>query len=145
MEFDRTYTLLRRGVGLNNVDITHLAAKLRYKYILNHILWIESSGVRFHPFFQIATNVEEVRIFFAKINVLNIDCEGCEWEMLPQMLDENFIQQVQVINLSVHNYPQHKLQQRVSDYCVIHQRLSATHVLHKKRAYRFAWERWVKK
>jgi FkbM family methyltransferase len=76
--------------------------------------------------------------------VLHVNCEGCEWDMIPQMLDAGFIQKVPVINLGTHAYPIQNVGKRSIEYCQFRLRLSRTHTLHENSC-PFAWERWTKK
>lgn len=73
--------------------------------------------------------------------MLEINCEGCEWEMIPAMLQENFIQHVAIVVLGTHNYGTVGVGIRSMELCRMRYALSKTHTLIPgSRA--FAWERW---
>lgn len=78
--------------------------------------------------------------------LLHMNCEGCEWDLLPQGMVAGFIQQIPILQIGFHNYGhEHGLGGRVWQLCEIRQRLSQTHTLEEKggAAVPFAWERWV--
>lgn len=79
-----------------------------------------------------------------KPNVLHMNCEGCEWDMLPQAVNTGFIQGIDVIQVGTHNYGSVGLGARVWQLCEIRAMLSQTHVL-VEGAVPFGWERWVLK
>jgi FkbM family methyltransferase len=75
--------------------------------------------------------------------LLQMNCEGCEWDFLTDGMEAGFIQKIPIIQVGIHNYGDVGLGGRVWELCEIHQRLSETHVMVK--GVPFAWERWVKK
>ena len=82
----------------------------------------------------------------SKPTLLHMNCEGCEWDLLPQALEEEngFISDIPVIQIGFHNYGQVGLGKRVLEYCDIRKKLNRTHRL-VDGAVPFAWERWVLK
>ena len=80
----------------------------------------------------------------SKPTLLHMNCEGCEWDLLPQALESGFISDIPVIQVGFHNYGQVGLGKRVLEYCDIRQKMSQTHRL-VDGAVPFAWERWVLK
>eukprot|EP00561_Arcocellulus_cornucervis_P004263 CAMPEP_0185821162 /NCGR_PEP_ID=MMETSP1322-20130828/24781_1 /TAXON_ID=265543 /ORGANISM="Minutocellus polymorphus, Strain RCC2270" /LENGTH=263 /DNA_ID=CAMNT_0028518523 /DNA_START=51 /DNA_END=839 /DNA_ORIENTATION=- len=78
----------------------------------------------------------------AKPTLLHINCEGCEWSLLPGAVRSGFVQDVPVIQVGFHNYGDAGLGQRAIEYCEIRKQLSRTHKL-VDGAVPFAWERWV--
>lgn len=80
----------------------------------------------------------------SKPTLLHMNCEGCEWDLLPQALESGFISDIRVIQVGFHNYGQVGLGKRVLEYCDIRQKMSQTHRL-VDGAVPFAWERWVLK
>lgn len=76
-----------------------------------------------------------------KPTVLHMNCEGCEWEMLPQAINSGFIRDIPVIQFGTHNYGSKGLGSRAWELCEIRNMLNKTHVMVNGVA--FAWERWV--
>ena len=74
--------------------------------------------------------------------VLHMNCEGCEWDFLPQAA--SWLNNVLVIQIGFHAYPYEALGERGLQYCQIRQLLSRTHDL-QPNAVPFGWERWVRK
>lgn len=72
------------------------------------------------------------------IDLLHINCEGCEWEMLETMISSGIVNKVRILQVGTHWFANVKnIQQR---YCNIESKLSATHT--KKFQQYFGWERW---
>lgn len=73
--------------------------------------------------------------------MLEINCEGCEWEMIPAMVEVGFVQNVPIIVLGTHNYGSVGVGMRSMELCLMRYALSKTHdLIEGSRA--FAWERW---
>jgi len=85
-----------------------------------------------------------VREAGAKPTLLHMNCEGCEWTLLPGAVESGFIQDIPVIQIGFHNYGNVGLGKRVIEYCEIRQQLNHTHDL-VDGAVPFGWERWVLK
>jgi len=82
-----------------------------------------------------------------KIPILfNVNCEGCEWEMLPNLLTSasqaKLFRSIPIIQFGTHNYGKN-LGQRAWELCKIREQLSESHRMVFGVA--FGWERWVKK
>ena len=77
-----------------------------------------------------------------KPTLLHINCEGCEWEMIPQAISTGFIKDIPIIQIGTHNYGRVGLGTRVWQYCEIHALLNQTHRM-VEGGTPFAWERWV--
>lgn len=75
-----------------------------------------------------------------KPTLLHMNCEGCEWTLLPGAVESGFIKDIPIIQISFHNYGESGLGQRVIDYCTIRAMLSQTH--NRTKGVPFAWERW---
>ncbi|CAB9501248.1 expressed unknown protein [Seminavis robusta] len=76
--------------------------------------------------------------------LMHMNCEGCEWELLPSGMDVGFIQRIPIIQIGFHNYGEKEgLGGRAWQLCEIRQRLSQSHRMVK--GVPFAWERWIKK
>lgn len=78
-----------------------------------------------------------------KPTLLHMNCEGCEWKLLPGAMESGFVKDVPIIQIGFHNYGQ-SLGGRAIEYCKIRMRLRETHDL-VDGAVPFAWERWVLK
>jgi FkbM family methyltransferase len=74
-------------------------------------------------------------------DLLHMNCEGCEWDMIPQAKRAGFLDKIPVINLGVHNYPNDKLGERSVQLCEMRSLLTETHDMVK--GVPFGWERWV--
>lgn len=77
----------------------------------------------------------------AKIDLLQVNCEGCEWEMFVRLIQTNVLQHVGVLQISFHNYGSERIGALLPQYCLIREALEKTH--DKVVAAPFAWERWV--
>lgn len=80
----------------------------------------------------------------SKPTLLHMNCEGCEWDLLSQGIEDGFISDIPVVQIGFHNYGQVGLGKRAIEYCEIRKKLSRTHRL-VDGAVPFAWERWVLK
>ena len=76
--------------------------------------------------------------------LLHMNCEGCEWDFLPQAHAAGFLQQVPVIQIGTHNYGAMGLGPRIWQLCEIRYLLSQTHDM-VEGGVAFAWERWVRR
>lgn len=75
--------------------------------------------------------------------LLDVNCEGCEYDFLLQAQQHGFLKHVKVILISWHAYGQEGLGAKAWQLCEVRVALSKTH----KMAYGFGfgWERWVLK
>ncbi len=78
-----------------------------------------------------------------RIDLLHMNCEGCEWEALTRLVETNMLQYIGVLQVSFHNYGVAGIGDLLPKYCLIREALEQTH--HKVEAIPFAWERWVHK
>jgi FkbM family methyltransferase len=72
------------------------------------------------------------------IDLLHMNCDGCEWEMLETLLSSGMVHQVQILQVGTHWFAEVKsIEQR---YCAIEAKLETTH----EKIYQqyFGWERW---
>lgn len=76
--------------------------------------------------------------------LLHINCEGCEWDMLPAAKQAGFLDDIEVIQFGTHNYGTVGLGNRVWQLCEIRQLLSETHDM-APGGVAFGWERWIKR
>ena len=76
-----------------------------------------------------------------KIDLMHVNCEGCEWELLESLLTAGMTSQICTLQLGTHWFKQ------ITDiehrYCTIDSKLQATHTVVFKQA--FGWERWSRK
>ena len=75
--------------------------------------------------------------------LMHLNCEGCEWEFLPQAHKAGFLQRVEVIQIGTRYYGDAGLGPRVWQLCEIRHLLSLTHDMEWGMG--FAWERWVRR
>ena len=75
--------------------------------------------------------------------VLHMNCEGCEWDMLPELVHTGFITKVDILQVGTHNYGK-SLGERALELCQIRRLLSQTHDLEEGEV-AFGWERWIKR
>merc|ERR1712083_456956 len=76
----------------------------------------------------------------SEISLLHINCEGCEWEMLENLIEQpDVMSKVRCLQVGTHFFPElvSNLNKR---YCKIREQLSLTHRLVWGVPY--AWERW---
>ena len=73
--------------------------------------------------------------------MLHLNCEGCEWQLLEVALQEEYLQNIPVIQIGWHNYGEH-IGVRAWQLCDLRTRLSMTHRLVAGVA--FGWDRWEK-
>ena len=76
--------------------------------------------------------------------LFHVNCEGCEWDLLPSAVESGFLKKVPIIQIGFHNYGSVGLGQRGIEYCHIRRLLSQTHNL-VPNAVPFGWERWLLK
>ena len=78
-----------------------------------------------------------------KIDLLHMNCEGCEWGALMRLVVTDMLHYVGILQVSFHNYGTEGIGNLLPQYCLIREALEKTH--HKVVAMPFAWERWVHK
>jgi len=77
-----------------------------------------------------------------ELDLLTINCEGCEFEVLEELLKTNIILFIKNIQFASHtNLP--RLKNSTERYCRIQMLLSRTHVISYQ--YKFIWESWRRK
>ncbi|CAJ1930150.1 unnamed protein product [Cylindrotheca closterium] len=76
-------------------------------------------------------------------SLLHVNCEGCEWTMMPQLLQNKFfLANIPLLQINFHNYGE-TLGTRVVQYCNIVSELRKTH--EPVHQIPFGWERWKRK
>jgi len=85
-------------------------------------------------------NVRHLEGLSSEISLLHMNCEGCEWDMLENLLKEaDLIKKVRCLQVGTHYFPEWVVNQN-ERYCKIREQLSLTHRLVWGEPY--AWERW---
>jgi FkbM family methyltransferase len=79
---------------------------------------------------------------FPDIDLLHINCEGCEWESLLFMGENDLFKYFRTIQFSVHNYGKVGVGVRSWELCQIKSYLIKTHEM--VEGIPFGWERWEK-
>jgi FkbM family methyltransferase len=76
------------------------------------------------------------------IDVLNVNCEGCEWELFPRLIAlPAVMRQIRRLQFSFHNYgPSGQFGERFALYCHIRVGLLKTHI--PVRVMPWGWEVW---
>lgn len=76
------------------------------------------------------------------VDLITINCEGCEYDILETLLSSNITQRFRHIQFATHPTLKH-LKQPAERYCEIQEKLSRTHVISYQ--YKFCWESWTRK
>ena len=76
------------------------------------------------------------------VDVLHVNCEGCEWDFFERLLETDTLRQIKYIQMSFHNYGERGIGNLLPRYCMIREGLLRTHK--KVVAFPFGWERWMK-
>lgn len=78
-----------------------------------------------------------------RIDVLHVNCEGCEYDMFARLAEQDMLQYFVHIQASFHNYGAGGIGDCMSKYCLIREALERTHV--QASGVPFGWERWTRK
>jgi len=85
-------------------------------------------------------NVRQEKGLDTEISLMHMNCEGCEWELLEDLLeDPELVKKVKCLQISAHYFPEWVANQN-KRYCKIREQLRLTHKLAWGVPY--AWERW---
>jgi len=87
--------------------------------------------------------IENIRITKTQngiIDMISINCEGCEFEILPALILKNMTQYFRIIQFATHT---NFLPESSCIYCQIEQALERTHLT--KYRYVMLWEAWILK
>merc|ERR1711874_127156 len=76
-----------------------------------------------------------------QLDLLHINCEGCEYELLENIIENNLHRKIKIIQFGSHFFAQ--IARLTERYCNIREKLSETHV--KIYGQSFGWERWDSK
>ena len=83
--------------------------------------------------------IEYVSKFFnGTVELLHANCEGCEWEMLEDIISSGQHTNIRTIQFGSHYFRQ--VEDIVARFCRIRAELSRTHVMVWGQAW--GWERW---
>ena len=77
-----------------------------------------------------------------EVDLLTINCEGCEYDVLESILSSSFVKSFKNIQFATHSKLAY-LKDPVERYCVIQRILARTHSLTYQ--YKFNWESWRRK
>ena len=72
------------------------------------------------------------------VDLLHVNCEGCEWEMLENIIKAGEHKHIRTIQFGSHYFPQ--VPGITGRYCRIREELNKTHSMVYGQAW--AWERW---
>jgi FkbM family methyltransferase len=75
------------------------------------------------------------------VDVLHVNCEGCEYEMFLNLASRRALTLCQHIQVSFHNYGSGGIGECMSKYCLVREALEMTHV--RAAGVPFGWERWT--
>jgi FkbM family methyltransferase len=73
--------------------------------------------------------------------LLHLNCEGCEWELIPYVAQSGIAAKIPILQIGTHNYGEVGLGNRAWQLCEIHSMLNRTHTMVK--GVPFGWERWI--
>ena len=72
------------------------------------------------------------------IDLLHVNCEGCEWEMFDNLIETKVLETVRSVQFSSHYFPQ--VPNLLGRYCRVKEYLKQTHSMVYGQS--FGWERW---
>lgn len=79
-----------------------------------------------------------------EVALVNINCEGCEWSLLEELITNNIIPRIKVIQFATHvNIIDRVPNLHKSRYCRIRREISKTHKMTSDSVF-WAWERWIR-
>ena len=75
------------------------------------------------------------------LDLLHVNCEGCEYEMLENIIKSGLHWKIKIIQFGTHFFPE--VPRLTERYCAIRSELSQSHRMVYGTA--FAWKRWDRK
>lgn len=75
----------------------------------------------------------------AHIDLLHMNCEGCEWEVMDALIASGIASRIRIIQIGFHYFP--SIPNPKQQYCAISDGLSRSHTIDFRQI--FAWERWL--
>eukprot|EP01062_Namystynia_karyoxenos_P014528 TRINITY_DN1522_c0_g1_i1.p1 TRINITY_DN1522_c0_g1~~TRINITY_DN1522_c0_g1_i1.p1 ORF type:complete len:390 (+),score=97.36 TRINITY_DN1522_c0_g1_i1:100-1170(+) len=77
-----------------------------------------------------------------RVDLLHVNCEGCEWEMFSALHRSDLLRRFRVIQIQTHNYPRdYAFKGGIEGYCKFRKNLRETH--HMSWGAPYTWERWL--
>ncbi|CAF4443035.1 unnamed protein product [Rotaria sp. Silwood2] len=134
---DVTWQDIRESEALSLVgkqeNKPNIGNDLKYKLILRDVAEIL---FEFHMLSKTSNS-----IVTGELNLLHLNCEGCEYDVIERLIQTNLIKYIRIIQFGSHR----PLAIRPSvnkRYCCLQQMLSTTH--HLQFGVPWAWERWLR-
>ena len=81
----------------------------------------------------------EIQLAYFDIDLLSLNCKGCEYEVLKTLLSTNLVYHLRNIQFATHSKLA-GLKDPVVRYCKIQELFSRTHIITYQ--YKFMWENW---
>lgn len=132
------------GLGQERLQLVLKKSDLRHEAtFLGDVLSLGSKHRSNEMYAQIETFETGLKDSGGAPTLLHINCEGCEWAMIPSAIDAGLVRKIPIIQFSSHNYGRIGIGARVWQYCELRMLLNKTHV--QTAGVPFAWERWVRK
>lgn len=94
--------------------------------------------IRLLDVIEVIKNIQKNRTADGMIDLISINCEGCEFEILPALILHDMTQYFRIIQFASH---MDVLQGSSCIYCQIEQALQRTHSI--KYRYVMLWEAWI--
>jgi FkbM family methyltransferase len=131
-----------KGVGWGNKDedisISSSSLKGQATFIM------DTKGEKGNILLKIKTPASILdELTFSEIDLLHMNCEGCEWDALIFMGENDLFKKFKTIQYSAHNYGKVGIGVRSWELCKIKTYLNITHDM--VEGVPFGWERWEKK
>ena len=130
---------LNFGIGKEDkIDMVKVDGGSTSKYLPNRV-----PKSQLVPLRQInaTTFFTSMAIGFYEIDLLTVNCEGCEYDILDSILDSNMVQYFRHIQISFHHFK--GLGDTLKRYCEYQEILKRTHrVVYQ---YSMFWESWTRK
>ncbi|CAF1068600.1 unnamed protein product [Rotaria sordida] len=134
---DITWQDIRESQALTLVGVHEkmkdIGNELKYKLILRDVAEIL---FEFHILSKTNNN-----IVTGELNLLHVNCEGCEYDVIERLIKKNLIKYIRIIQFGSHRPS--AIRSSISQiYCCLQQMLSTTH--HLQFGIPWAWERWLR-
>ena len=108
--------------------------------MFHNISDLQSSTVEEIEILNVVDAVKDIRKTATTIDLISMNCEGCELEVLPALISNNITHHFRIIQFATHTS---LLPDGTCIYCQIEQELAETH----QTLYRYSklWEAWILK
>jgi len=127
-------TLYNYGLGKNNRTVNLAAEDLDGQGTFG----MEGNTEKEEIPLEIREGSSALRDVGDTIDLLHVNCEGCEWEMFDNLIETGLLSTIRLIQFSSHFFPQ--VPDLVRRYCRIKTELAKTHTMVYGQS--FGWERW---